>query len=366
MHQAVVFKHLKELVAADSQNPPRLIDSSNPLIAYPAKVLEAAGFVVETEDFGDGHVNLFARRGNPKILFNCHLDTVPVGQGWTHPPLSMTQHQGRVYGRGVCDIKGAAAVLLALAEQTEVDLALLLTTDEEGAGSCCVAQFLQTNATPYQQVVVCEPTKCQAITAHRGFLSVKGVIRGLAGHSSELRALQDNANHRMAQWLSAALTYTEALAKAGQASCFNVGLVSGGTKSNVIAGEARLHYSARLAPGQSNEDLFETLKNLGGAHEWAEWEIPFSGSPLPASGQKDTDSLAFCQRVASRVDLRVGEPVDFWTEAALFSQAGLSVLVLGPGDIAQAHTADEWVAEDQLAKAFEIYQAMALEAMNHE
>lgn len=365
MIEEAILKHLKALVAADSQNPPRHFGPDDALIAYPKKVLASAGFRVEMQDFGEGHINLWAVRGQPKLLFNCHLDTVPVGEGWTHPPLELTRVEDKVYGRGVCDIKGAAAVLLALAEHSDDDLAILLTTDEEGAGSCCVKKFLHDHQGMYDHVVVCEPTQCQAITQHRGFLSVKGVISGVAGHSSELRALDDNANHRLAQWLSAALTYTRALAQSGQASCFNVGLMSGGTKSNVIAGEARLHYSARLGPGQSNEALFETLKNLGGAQEWAKWEIPFSGSPLPASGQSDEKIRAFCERVGARVELSMGEPVDFWTEASLFSEAGYPVLVLGPGDIAQAHTADEWVRVDQLMQAYACYGAMVKEAAAH-
>lgn len=349
-----IIEHLTVLVACDSQNPPRHIKGEDELIRYPAKVLAESGFDVSVHDHGSGHVNLYARRGQPSVLFNCHLDTVPVGAHWTHPPLSLTSLEDRVIGRGVCDIKGAAATLLAVAQTSQADMAVLFTTDEEGAGSCCVNHFLDECTDRFEQVVVCEPTQNQAITAHRGFLSVKGVFRGEAGHSSEPRALADNANHRLAQWISAAVTYAQALEEAGQRSCFNVGLMSGGTKSNVIAGEARVHYSARLGPGQSNKALFDTLKNLAGAHAWASWEIPFSGSPLPAAGQTDEASLAFC----AQAGLAVGEPVGFWTEAALFSQRGLSVFVFGPGDIAQAHTADEWVATAQLAGAFEGYRSM--------
>ena len=358
MSQETILKHLDRLVACDSQNPPRAFDQHAELITYPAAVLEKAGFEVRVDDFGDGHINLTAKRGQPRVLFNCHLDTVPIGEGWTHPPLALTIDDNKAYGRGVCDIKGAAAALLALAETSTADMAVLLSTDEEGAGSCCVRQFLETLTDVYEQVVVCEPTQCQAIVGHRGFLSVKGVIHGRAGHSSEFRGLEDNANHRLARWLSASLTYTQALAEANQHTCFNVGLIAGGTKSNVIAGEARLHYSARLGPGQSNEALFETLKNLGDAHEWSEWTIPFSGSPLPAAGLDNHASQAFCEKLAKVVDVSVGEPVGFWTEAALFSEAGLPALVLGPGDIAQAHTADEWVAVSQLSRACDVYRAM--------
>ena len=347
-----ILKHLSALVACDSQNPPRAFDAQASMFVHCREHLQAAGFSVEISDYGDGHVNLYARRGQPRVLFNCHLDTVPVGEGWTRPALELTIDDGRAWGRGVCDIKGAAAVLLALAESTAQPMALLFSSDEEGAGSCCVRRFLEQAAhRDFDQVVVCEPTRCQAILAHRGFLSVKGHFSGVMGHSSEFRALEDNANHRLARWTAAALEHCAAEAEAGRHTCFNLGLVDGGTKSNVIAGDARLHYSARLGPGQSNDALFKALKGLAGAGGWAEWHIPFSGPPLPAGGQDDQASRAFCQQHA----LEVGEPVGFWTEASLFSDAGLPALVLGPGDIAQAHAVDEWVALDQLERAATLY-----------
>ena len=322
-------------------------------------VLEPAGFTVEMTDYGDGHVNLFARRGEPAVLFNCHLDTVPIGEGWTKPPLELTVTDGRAYGRGTCDIKGAAAALLAVAEQTDMPMAALFSSDEEGAEGCCVRNFLASeHAGGWRQVVVCEPTGCRAILAHRGFLSVKGRFSGVMGHSSELRALDDNANHRLACWTAAALEYCRHEAAAGRPTCFNLGLISGGTKSNVIAGDASLHYSARLSPGQSNEVLFEALKGLTGADQHAEWQIPFAGSPLPAAGHDSQAARTFCQRH----DIAIGRPVDFWTEASLFSEAGLSTLVLGPGDIAQAHAVDEWVTLDQLERAFDIYREIVAPA----
>ena len=355
MSLARTLEHLAVLVACDSQNPPRLISPGSAMFGHAAEVLQRAGFETEFTDYGDGHINLFARRGSARVLFNSHLDTVPVGEGWTRPPLELTVEDGRAYGRGVCDIKGAAAVLLNVAEQTSEPMAIVLSSDEEGAGSCCIRRFLESpQHRDFDQVVVSEPTGCRAVLAHRGYLSVKGHFRGVMGHSSEPRALADNANHRAARWTSAALDHCAAEAEAGRQTCFNLGLFNGGTKSNVIAGDARLHYSARLGPGQSNEALFDALKSLAGAADWASWEIPFSGPPLPAAGQNDAAARGFCQRHA----LAIGEPVGFWTEASLFSDAGLPALVLGPGDIAQAHAVDEWIALDQLERVEVLYRSI--------
>lgn len=351
-----LLEHLARLIECDSQNPPRNITPEAGMFVHARGVLTAAGFEVEMTDYGDGHVNLFARRGDPAVLFNCHLDTVPVGDGWTRPPLALSVANDRAFGRGVCDIKGAAAGLLTVAESTREPMAILLSSDEEGAGGCCVRNFL---AAPqahdrFRQVVVCEPTGCRAVIAHRGYLSVKGRFHGVAGHSSEGRALADSAIHRMSRWVAAALAYCEAEKAARRPTCFNVGVVSGGTKSNVIAGESHLHYSARLGPGESNEALLAHLSGLGDAAEHANWHVPFSGPPLPAAGQEDTPVRDFCERYG----ITIGEPVRFWTEASLFSAAGMPAMVLGPGDIAQAHTADEWVAIEQLERAAAIYRAL--------
>ncbi|HMA98422.1 MAG TPA: M20/M25/M40 family metallo-hydrolase [Wenzhouxiangella sp.] len=353
MSLARVIDHLRLLVACDSQNPPRTIDSGSSMFVHAKAVLKQSGFETRFDDYGDGHVNLFACRGDSSVLFNCHLDTVPVGEGWTKPGLELTVEAGKAFGRGVCDIKGAAAALLAVAESTEQPMAILFSSDEEGAGSCCISNFLEnSDHQAFEQVVVCEPTECRAVLAHRGYLSVKGHFRGVMGHSSEARALSDNANHRAARWTSAALEYCAQEAEAGRPTCFNLGLFNGGTKSNVISGDARLHYSARLGPGQSNEILFDALKDLAGARDWSEWEIPFSGPPLPAAGQDDAAATGFCKRLG----FAMAGPVGFWTEASLFSDAGLAAIVLGPGNIAQAHSVDEWVTIEQLEQAETLYR----------
>jgi acetylornithine deacetylase len=346
----IVLGHLRELVGFDTQNPPRLIDGDAELFAY-CKAAIGGGYTVQTWDHGDGHVSWLAQRGRPNILFNVHLDTVPSGEGWSHDPLQLTVRDGRAYGRGSCDIKGAAAALLALAPQAE-NLALLFTTDEEGAGGCCVDRFLQDgHGEAFHQVVVAEPTACRAVLGHRGYLSVKTWFRGEPGHSSEPRALEGSANHRMSAWAVGALHVARARKNDAQdpGACFNIGLVEGGSKSNVIAGECFVHWSARLRPGESNEDFLREVQEC--ADEDTEWLVPFTGEPLPAAGRDDSAATAFCEHHG----LPVAAPVDFWTEAALFSAAGFPALVLGPGHIEQAHVTDEWVSLAQLEKIHGMY-----------
>jgi acetylornithine deacetylase len=350
---AKILKHLQALVACDTQNPPRRIDGDSHIFACCSEVLPP-GFDTRIWDHGDGHVSWFAIKGRPRVLFNVHLDTVPAGDGWSSDPLELRVADRRAYGRGACDIKGAAAVLLALAEQDVGHLALLFTSDEEGAGGCCVARFLDAGeGSRFEQIVVAEPTLCRAVLGHRGYLSVQTRFHGEQGHSSAARCLRDNANHQMARWAARALELAASAKRSPEdpGTCFNLGYVKGGTKSNVIAGSANVHWSARLRPAESNQAFLQAIQTCADPDSTVAWEVVFQGEPLPAAGHDEAAARAFCVEQG----LTSGEPVDFWTEAALFSAAGLPALVLGPGNIEQAHSADEWVAVEQLERAYELY-----------
>ena len=349
---STVLKHLEALVRCDTQNPPRDLDAESPIF----DLLKAAlpGFDVELFDHGKGRVSFYARRGMPDVLFNVHLDTVPALEGSDHPPLQLLIKNDRAYGRGACDIKGAAACLVTLASETEAPMAMLFTTDEEGGEGCCVNEFITAGlADGYAQVVVAEPTQCVAEFRHRGFLSARGHFTGRGGHSSEPRALRENAIHHLARWGAAALEAAEAAEADGRRTCFNIGTVEGGVKSNVIADHAHVFWSARLSPGDSNEAFLEQTRAWPGADQ-AEWTVSFSGPPLPTGGQDDAKARAF----AERHGLETGGGLDFWTEASLFGAAGLPALVLGPGNIEQAHVLNEWVALEQLERCLEIYRGI--------
>jgi len=351
-----IISHLTSLISYDTQNPPRTITAEDEIFSFCNKTA-GKSFGVQLWDHGDGHISWLAVRGRPKILFNVHLDTVPAGDGWSSDPHRLVVRDGLAFGRGSCDIKGAAAVLLEIAAQAPDHMALLFTTDEEGAGGCCVSRFVESGlAEPFSQVVVAEPTECKPVLGHRGFLSVKTRFHGIPGHSSEARALEDSATHRMASWAAAALQLArqKKSSDADPGSCMNIGIVNGGTKSNVIAGEAFVHWSARLKPGESNEQFLDEIKACTSASGRADWEVPFAGDPLPAPGMNSEAAEQFC----CRHHMKPAADVDFWTEASLFSSAGKPALVMGPGRISEAHQTDEWVALSQLELAYKLYGAL--------
>lgn len=351
---SLILDILADLVACDTQNPPRQIEAQGLVHRCLVQRLDPS-FDLTIHDYGKGRINWLAVRGNPKRLFNVHLDTVPAGAGWKRPALSLTQESGRAYGRGVCDIKGAAAALIGAANQAD-DVAILFSTDEEGAESCCIKEFCASGeAQRFESFVVAEPTECRPVVGHRGYLSVSGEFSGISGHTSQADLLKESANHKAAVWIANALNRVEEFETQqlqGDSACFNVGRIDGGIKNNVVSERCRVTWSARVPAGYTNEALLQTLEITNTPN--TTWKTTFNGPPLPENSLQRQAAVKWCQDLG-------WEPVpdvSFWTEAALFAAMGKPTLVLGPGHISQAHTADEWVEIEQLEKACARYLSL--------
>lgn len=354
-----VLKHLQALVSFDTRNPPRAIGAGGIFDYLRAQL---PGFRIDLHDHGAGAVSLLALRGEPRRVFNVHLDTVPDSKAWTADPLTLRVTGDRAIGLGACDIKGAAACLLAAAGATEGAAALLFTTDEEANDARCIDAFLRTEH-GFIEAIVAEPTQGQAVLAHRGISSVRLGFRGEAGHASGANAIAASALHQAVRWGAGALDFVQAqthLRFGGLTGLrFNIGRIEGGIKANMIAPSAELRFGFRPLPSQDFEALHATFGSLVPAGAPERYEEVFRGPPLPGGGAADAETRRLKARdLADTLGLAVGGAVDFWTEASLFSAAGLTTLVYGPGDIAQAHSADEWVALGQLAAVAASYQRL--------
>ena len=152
-----ILEHLGALVSCDTSKPAETMQVDDPIMQYAAVQLQAAGFTTEFQDLGQGRVNLVAKRGTPKLLLNCHLDTVPVDPKWTLDPFTLTEAGDKVHGLGSCDIKGAAACMLTAVEATDHDVAVLFNTDEEAGHGDCIEHFLAHTDWHPSAVVVAEP-----------------------------------------------------------------------------------------------------------------------------------------------------------------------------------------------------------------
>ncbi len=342
---------LKDLVACDTRNPPREPAHSG-IFERLADPLD--GFELTLDDHGDGCIGLLAVRGKPDTLFNFHVDTVPTAPGWTRDPFDLEVGDERATGLGACDIKGAAACMLSAARRTSGPLALLFTSDEEAGTSRCVRRFLA-GGPRFDKVIVAEPTECRAVTAHRGIVSARARFSGGAGHASELRAHDESAIHRAAEWATRAVDLARGYADEGLGTLtglpFNIGRIEGGDKPNMIAAACELRFGFRPLPGQDATQLLDRFAGL--ARDDVHFETVFRGPALP---NRDADTrLADAAAFIDALGVEAAPPVSFWTEASLISAAGATAIVLGPGSIAQAHTADEWVALDQLDRMTDLY-----------
>jgi len=374
--------HLRALVGFDTRNPPRVIDTGGIFDYLRAQL---PGFAVTVTDFGAGAVSLHAVRGTPRYLFNVHLDTVPDSPAWTADPHTLRVTDKHAIGLGACDIKGAAAALLAVANTSDGDMALLFSSDEEANDPRCIAGFLRAFPPPpsgegrgegtgeagrsgepepspptplpkgegcYQAVIVAEPTKGEVVLAHRGIQSVLMRFTGHAGHASGEQKAGDSALHQAVRWGDAALDFVAAQSHERFGGLtglrFNIGRVDGGIKANMIAPTCDVRFGFRPLPTMNPDHLLETFRTLVEPVPTSFEEL-FRGDSLPAGDTATAEARRLAARdLADELEIPVGNAVDFWTEAALFSAGGYTSFVYGPGDIAQAHTADEWVALDQL------------------
>ena len=176
-------------------------------------------------------------------------------------------------------------------------------------------------------------------------------FHGEAGHASGAQALSASAVHKAMRWGVEALSLAEAEAHQRFGGLtglrFNIGRVEGGIKANVIAPAAEVRFGFRPLPSHDLAQLHARFAAL--APEDSEYTATFHGPSLPAGDTASAEERRLAARdLAEDLGLPIGNAVDFWTEASLFSRAGMTAIVYGPGDIAQAHTADEWVSLRQL------------------
>lgn len=381
---------LKALVAIPSINPmgrelsgPEYFEGQ--VADFLQRTLLAEGLPCERVDVVAGRSNLLTRIDNPAasrtVLFDAHMDTVPV-DGMTIDPFLPLEHGGRIHGRGSCDVKGGLAAMLAAVIRlhrsrpaTMPNLVFSMTCDEESTslGVHHLTGSWMGQHAPYRlcptapdAAVVAEPTLLDIVVAHRGAVRWKIRTTGRACHSS--RPTEGiNAIYRMARVLEVLEQYAHWLPDSrpqhplcGPAT-FSVGLISGGSSVNVVPDSCGIDIDRRLLPG---EDAMQARDEL---IRWLQQRVDFEvahDEPWCAScGLSDTRNQPLAAELMNAISkVEPGRRcigVPFGTHASRIELAGVPSVVFGPGDIAQAHTKDEWIAVDQLHKASEIYEIFA-------
>jgi acetylornithine deacetylase len=295
--------------------------------------------------------------GTPRLLVNVHLDTVPVSSGWSADPFVARVENDRVVGLGAADIKGAiAAILCALDDARPRAVAILFSGDEE-AENRCMRDLIDENVLPLgkggiERAIVCEPTQLRVGTRHRGIVSFDVERVGVGGHSSRAdttaKPIAELARVAVAldDWARA---NTDVGPTGFAGSCLNLAALDGGVSFNMIPTRAALRGSLRPAPGTDVPKMRAALDAIV-ARAAPDARIRWGLDNAPFATR---DRERFRDVLAERVDA----PTDlgFWTEAALLSAAGVDAVVIGPGNIAQAHAPDEWVAIAELEAAQQMF-----------
>lgn len=303
------------------------------------------------------------------VVLSGHSDVVPVdGQTWTSDPWTVVERDGRLYGRGTCDMKGYVALAvwaLVRAQRRGVSrpLQLALSYDEElgCTGAPPLIRTMQTVVPKADVALIGEPSMMGIITGHKGGTGFHVHVRGYEVHSSQLNrgvsAIMEGA--RLIDWANRQNARAAAAVPAPLAAAFDppwttchVGMIRGGTAHNITAADCRFALEMRVVPGESVEDhanrflafareveaRMQAVRPEAAIHLTRFFAVP---------GLKpETDGAAEALARSLTGDNGAGV-VSYGTEAGQFQEAGYSAVVIGPGDIAQAHQADEYLSVAQ-------------------
>jgi acetylornithine deacetylase len=362
-------KLLADLIALPSVNP-AFLPSRHPhagegrLAEFLATVAARAKLCVEFQKVLPQRPNLVVRLQPSRkicrtLLLAPHLDTVNVASDRQLVP---TQRGGRLYGRGACDTKGSvAAMLTALCElarsesrprETEIVFAGLI--DEENAQSG--SRALAASGFKADLAIVGEPTKLQIVTAHKGSLFISVETRGKAAHGATPQ-FGRNAVHTMARVVEVLETdYAAQLRRRRHpllgCATVSVGVIAGGTQPNIVPDRCVLSADRRTLPGETETRVCREISTLLRARGL---DAGVSNVRLAPCLPLETDArLPLVRQLMRSAGQLRPAGVHYFCDAAVLASGGIPSVVFGPGDIAQAHTADEWISLAQLERGKEM------------
>jgi len=357
-------------------------------IDYIRTYLEGFGIKSEIVAGGEaGKACLFATIGSGLsggVVLAGHTDTVPVvGQNWSSDPFTLTERDGKLYGRGSCDMKGFIACILAMVpELVQAKLTqpihLAFTHDEESdmSGAVSLTDFMHKQGIEPEWVWIGEPTEHAIIDSHKGVAAFKTQITGVPAHSGKpdrgLSAIE--LGHDFISILRAVAD--EKRGKPFAPSRFdppyttiNLGTVQGGEAENIIARNFDLIWQTRTHPGDDHDAMLADIERRAvaslaprfqaftaqypevGCKTCACFNIP----PLMPTANNRGQKLLAAHTGATQT-----EAVSFATEAGFFQKLGAAVVVCGPGSIDQAHKADEFVEISQLNSCVDLIRSVLL------
>jgi len=334
--------------------------------------LEAWGFRARTVEVAPGRCNVVAELGGDgsTLLLNGHLDTVGV-EGMTVPPFDGVLQGDRLLGRGSCDMKGGLAALLAAAARLarggpRPRLVVALTADEEHASQGM--STLVRSGVSADMAVVCEPTCLAVMPAHKGFVWVRATFEGRAAHGSRPDLGVDAIRHA-GLYLSVLDAYAAELRRRpahpllGHGS-LHAGTIKGGTAESVYPDRCELLIERRTMPGEAPEAVEAEFRSVLDGLAAAE---PSLVATLETTLDRPGTEVDVSSRLVQGL-LEAGDPLGVarrvqgmtaWVDGAFLNEAGIPAVCYGPGDIAQAHCADEWIEVRQIETCADVLERFA-------
>lgn len=361
----VVFMNVEEILAALIGFPSVVGTANDPIVGWISAYAKAHGAQVDMLLGPEGdRANLFMTVGPrdvPGYILSGHMDVVPAGEAeWSTDPFKLHKDGEKLYGRGTTDMKGfLACALAALPKLSSSSLQrpvhLAFSYDEE-AGCRGVPHMLaelpKLCAKPLGAIIG-EPSRMQAVRAHKGKAAARLEVIGRSGHSSR-PDLGLNAVHAMATVIAQAAVYGQSLQNGPfdhnfepSYSSLQFGVVSGGQAVNIIPYRCTADIEVRAISGVSPLSLLEpvrkqllALRDDGFEVHWHEL------SSYPALSLSDESALS--QLMVELTGREAMAAVSYGTEAGLFQQAGIDAIICGPGDIGRAHRPNEYIEINEL------------------
>ena len=361
-----IEKLARELIALPSVNPAFLpnnhADTGEGRVAdFLAATAAKAGLDVHLQMVLPGRSNVLARlapagRIKQRILLAPHMDTVTVISRDQFVP---RLRHGRIYGRGACDTKGSIASMLsaltALARSparpraTEIVFAGLIDEEHAQSGS----RALAASGFKADLAIIGEPTRLRVVTAHKGSLWLHLETRGKAAHGA-CPDLGRNAVHEMARAVDLLQTdYARQLKRRRHpllgCATVSVGSIQGGTQPNIVPSHCQASVDRRTLPGETPASVRRELAALFRHHKL---RVSIADEKVsPCHPLETSAKLPLVRQFLQAAGQKAPTGVNYFCDASVLAQAGVSSIVFGPGDIAQAHTADEWIAVKSLQGA---------------
>ena len=311
------------------------------------------------------------------IVLSGHTDVVPVdGQDWSSDPFTVTERNGKLYGRGTCDMKGFDALALhalqyARTKDLKRPLQIALSYDEEigcAGAPPLIAAMAEAGLPKAEAAIIGEPSMMKCVTGHKGSIGIDVHIEGHEVHSSLMHtgvsAIHEAA--RLIEWANAQNEKVRARKPSAVAQVFDppwttthVGRIAGGTAHNITAGDCTFLTEARFVPDDDPEAWMAAFRKAVADIE-AGMKAVAPGSGIHLKNGEEVPGLVPEQNgTAERIVRRItgdnaSHVVSYGTEAGHFQAAGMSAVICGPGNIAQAHQADEFIsiAQFEAGEAF--------------